>query len=357
MSINLPFHHDRALKTGVLLVNLGTPDAATAAAVRRYLVEFLSDRRVVELPAWFWRPLLRLLIAPLRARRVAHAYRAIWTDQGSPLRVYSQRLADQLQLRLGQDRCLVRLAMRYGQPSVASVLEEFAGQQVSRLLVLPLYPQYSATTTASVIDAVCGWAQKTRWIPEIRTVSHYYDRSGWQRAVADSIRAHQHDHGQPDRLLFSFHGIPQRYVTQGDPYYCQCLKSARRIAAALGIDEQDYQVTFQSRVGREPWLRPYTDQVLQELPGQGVKRIQVVCPGFAVDCLETLEEIAMQNRDGFLEAGGDALEYIPALNDSAAHADLLYEIVQQHIHGWPEPADQSERRRAERFERHGPALP
>lgn len=318
------------MKQGVLLVNLGTPDSPTPEDVGRYLSEFLADPRVVDLPRWLWLPLLKLVIVPLRRRRSAEAYGKVWTPSGSPLLTGSSSLASRLQDSLG-DRVALRLAMRYGSPDVRSRLESLKKAGVESLLVLPLYPQYSATTTESVFDAVSGGLRDLEWFPEVTSVQKYHDTPGWAQAVAESIRAYQQREGRPDKLLFSLHGIPQRYVTQGDPYQAQCEQSVRNIVAELGLEDGEWMLTYQSRVGREPWLQPYTDESLKKLAGEGVRTVQVVCPGFAVDCLETLEEIAMENRDLFLESGGERLDYIPALNDSDAHVEFLTGLIRDQM--------------------------
>jgi len=310
----------------VLLVNLGTPKAPDPGAVGRYLSEFLADPRVVDLPRWLWLPLLRLVIVPLRRRRSAEAYEKIWTPSGSPLLVGTRKLADRLQEALSGDY-VIRPAMRYGEPNIREALESARAEGARSLLVLPLYPQYSGTTTESVFDAVTASLRDMRWSPGLRKVRQYHDVPGWARAVAESVRAFQARAGRPQKLLFSLHGIPQRYVANGDPYQAQCEQSVRDIAAELGLEESEWMLTYQSRVGREPWLQPYTDETLQRLAAEGVRTVQVVCPGFAVDCLETLEEIAMQNRDLFLQAGGERLDYVPALNDSEGHVAFLSELI------------------------------
>ena len=311
---------------GALLVNLGTPASSTRAAVAAYLAEFLSDPRVIDLPRWLWIPLLRLVIIPLRARRSAEAYRKVWTPEGSPLMVFSKLLTDGLASSL-QGEAMVRLAMRYGQPGIEEGLRELKTQGVDELVVLPLYPQYSATTTLTVVDAVSNALRNLNWFPKMATIQKYHDHPAWVTAIADSIRSFQSREGRPEKLVFSLHGIPQRYVTNGDPYARQCEESVRAIVGELGLKASEWMLTFQSRVGREPWLQPYTDLSLQELARSGVKHVQVVCPGFAVDCLETLEEIAMQNSESFEEAGGESLVYIPALNDSDAHVALMADLI------------------------------
>jgi ferrochelatase len=339
-------HPHRGTPTcGVLLVNLGTPSAPDASALRRYLAEFLADPRVIEVPRAIWLPLLYGVILPFRAPRSARAYRKVWTEAGSPLRVNSERLCAGLASALHDAGIVadVRLAMRYGAPSVADTLDRWQAEGLRRLLVLPLYPQYSASTTASVFDAVYDCVKHWRWQPELRLVTDYFGEQAWIDAIANSIRLHWAQHGRGERLLFSFHGIPKRYLTAGDPYFCQCHASARRIAAALELPEDAWQLAFQSRVGREEWLRPYTDETLRNLPAAGVRRVDVVCPGFAVDCLETLEEIAMQNSELFVESGGETLRYIAALNDSPAHVEVLSSLVKRQASGWPEFADAATR--------------
>lgn len=313
--------------TGVLLANLGTPDAPERKPVARFLREFLSDPRVVDLPRYLWLPLLNLVIIPLRAGRSAAAYRQVWWPEGSPLLVLTRRLAEKLAVRLAAT-ARVEIGMRYRVPSILLGLEKLKKAGVRRLVVIPLYPQFSGTTTASIYDAVDDALQALDWQPEILRVQHYHRDPAWIEAVAASIRAFQAAHGKPERLIFSLHGIPQRYVTRGDPYAEQCRQSARDIAAALGLADEEWLLTFQSRVGKEPWLQPYTDLSLKELARSGVRHVQVVCPGFAVDCLETLEEIAMENRGYFEEAGGEKLEYIPALNDSDGHVDVMQALVE-----------------------------
>lgn len=317
---------------GVLLVNLGTPESPTPKAVGAYLREFLSDPRVVDLPRWLWLPLLRLVIIPLRRHRSAEAYRKVWRPDGSPLLVLSRRLAGRLGALLKGEAEVV-LAMRYGCPCMNDALRQLRERGVQRIIVLPMYPQYSLTTTETVFDAVGKGLRALEWYPEVETIRDYHDYPRWLDAVAASIRDYQEQGGKPDRLVFSMHGIPQRYVRKGDPYEAQCQRSVADIAGRLGLSEQDWLLTFQSRVGKEPWLQPYTDKTLEALPQQGVRHVQVVCPGFAVDCLETLEEIAEENHDRFLASGGERMDYIAALNDSEAHVELLARLVRERMAG------------------------
>jgi len=321
-----------AARIGVLLVNLGTPDAPTPRALRPYLAEFLSDRRVIDYPRWLWWPILKVILA-IRPRRSAHAYARIWTEAGSPLRVLSEALATALQVELGDD-IRVALAMRYGAPTVATKIAELQAAGVRRLLVLPMYPQYSATSTGSVIDAVADALKQLRWPPELRLVNDYHDDPAHIEALATRIERWWQANGRGEKLLLSFHGIPERYVRLGDPYLAHCQATATRLRARLGLDETQLLLSFQSRVGREPWLQPYTDATVRRLAGEGIRHLDVACPGFAVDCLETLEEIAMQNRDFFLAVGGQELRYIPALNDSPEQVASLASIVHRHLQGW-----------------------
>ena len=309
----------------LLLANLGTPSAPTAAAVSRYLAEFLADPRVVRLPRLFWLPLLRLVVLPLRSRRVAHNYAEIWMDGGSPLEVHTRNLAAAVQPLVPGVH--VEHVMRYGEPSLARRLRELRAEG-ARVLVLPLYPQYSTTTTASMSDVVA------RELPAARVIEDYHVDPDWVEAVAASIRRHWESNPRGDRLLFSFHGIPQRVVDEGDPYERQCHASAAAIAAALQLSADEWQLTFQSRFGGGKWLSPATDATVRALPAQGVQRVDVVCPGFSADCLETLEEISMQNAGFFREAGGGTLSYIPCLNDGPAHARAIAGLAQRAFAAW-----------------------
>jgi ferrochelatase len=318
----------------ILLLNLGTPAAPTARAVRRYLAQFLSDKRVIDYPRWLWLPLLYGVILCLRPQRSARAYAKIWTPQGSPLLVNSRALADKLAAACAGDGMRVALAMCYGEPATADVVARLLADGVRRLLVLPLYPQYSATSSAAALDAVFAALQAQRWLPEVRSIGDYHAAPEYISALGDSVEKYWKEHGRGARLLLSFHGIPERYVASGDPYREQCLATARLLRERLKLDERFLSVCFQSRVGREPWLAPYTDEVLARLASDGVRHVQVLCPGFAVDCLETLEEIAIRGREQFLGAGGERLDYIPALNDSDSHVQLLRSLIERQTRGW-----------------------
>lgn len=342
------FSHDQPDRIGVLITNLGTPDAPTAAALRRYLGEFLWDPRVVEMPRPLWWLALNALILRVRPRRSAKSYASIWTEQGSPLLLHTQNQAAALGRALAGrygDDIIVDFAMRYGSPSIASALQRLCDQGARKLLVLPLYPQYSASTTASTFDALAADFTRRRWLPELRFINGYCDFSPYIDAMAAHIESHWQAHGKPDKLLLSYHGLPERYLHQGDPYFCQCHKTTRLLAAKLEIDENFCLTTFQSRFGREEWLKPYTDHTLKALPSQGATHVQVFCPGFPADCLETLEEIAVENRHYFLAAGGETFGYIPALNSEAAHIEALCQLVDSHLGGWLAPIDSPAQRR------------
>lgn len=322
---------------GVLLTNLGTPDAPNPPALRRYLGEFLWDPRVVETPRLPWWLILNGFILRTRPRRSAAAYARVWTEQGSPLAVISQRQAAAVQRALDdrlQPPVKVALGMRYGNPSIASALEALKAAGVERLLVLPLYPQYSASTAASTFDAIATSFGDWRVIPSLHFIRDYHDDSGYVQAVAAKIRRFWDEHGRGDKLLMSFHGLPKRFATLGDPYPDQCRSSAGAIAAELGLRPEQWLATFQSRFGPEEWLQPYTDKTLEKLAAEGVRKVDLVCPGFSADCLETLEENAMVNRDLFLEAGGEQFQYIPCLNDDPEHIQLLSDLIQRELCGW-----------------------
>lgn len=322
---NSQTNQSEAAKQGVLIFNLGTPEAPTRSAVALYLKEFLSDKRVVDLPRWFWLPLLYCVIVPIRAGRSAKAYAKVWTEEGSPLLVLSERLT--ARLRETDPGRVYSLGMRYGEPSIRKALEELREAGVESFTVLPLYPQFSYTTTATGYDAIDAALAEMNWQPKQHRINDFHVHPDWVKAVAGKIRSFQESRGKPEKLIFSLHGIPQRYVNAGDPYKDHCEASIQALVRELGLSDEEWMLTFQSRLGREPWLQPYTDITLEELGEEGVRHVQVVCPGFSVDCLETLEEIAMENAETFEEAGGEKLEYIPALNDSRAHADALLEII------------------------------
>lgn len=321
---------------GVLLANLGSPEAPTPAAVRRYLAEFLSDSRVIEAPRWIWQPILHGVILRIRPRRSAAAYASVWLPEGSPLRVYSRRQAVALQADLDRhapDRYRVALAMRYGQPSIAEGLDVLRSAGCEQVLVLPLYPQYSATTTASVIDAASDWLRAQRVIPELQWVTQYAEVPGYIAALATRVNDHWTRNGRGERLIMSFHGLPQRYADLGDPYGAQCRATARALAAALDLPDDRWAMAFQSRFGPSRWLGPYTDEVLSQWAQAGIRSVDAVCPGFAADCLETLEEIAERYAAGFARQGG-TLRYIPALNDAPEHIAFLAELIIGRTRGW-----------------------
>lgn len=344
---NPDYRHGAVPATGILISNLGTPDAPTRRALRRYLAEFLADPRIVEAPRWLWRLALHGVILRVRPGRSAHAYSKVWTANGSPLLHYSRQQLDALRRRLSatNGELHIVLGMRYGNPSIASALESLRRLNIERLLVLPLYPQYSATTTASTFDAVSETLRQWRRVPALRFIDNYHDFPPYIEAMAGHIRGFWGSQGRAEKLLFSFHGLPRRYLLKGDPYHCQCHKTARLLAESLGLDAAQWQVSFQSRFGREEWLNPYTDQVLKALPSQGIRRVDVFCPGFSADCLETLEEVEMQNREFFLEAGGEAFNYIPALNAEDAHIQALARLIEHNLQGWESPAFDGEQSR------------
>jgi ferrochelatase len=339
----MPYHastypHDTPPTIGILITNLGTPDAPTPSALRRYLNEFLSDPRITEMPRWLWWFILHGIILRIRPARSAGNYQKIWTENGSPLLTISQAQAQALQHALNQhvsnSTITVALGMRYGNPSIANALEQLRQANARQIFILPLYPQYTSSTTGSTFDAVATVLTRWRWLPELRFLTHYHNHPTYIHALISQIQTHWQSTGLPDKILFSFHGIPKRFFIAGDPYYHQCHETARLVAEQLQLPVNQWQVVFQSRFGREEWLKPYLDETLETLGKQKVKRIDVICPGFAADCLETLEEIAQENRQRFLQAGGQTFHYIPALNDNAEHIQALLEIVSQHLQGW-----------------------
>jgi protoporphyrin/coproporphyrin ferrochelatase len=329
--------------TAVLLCNLGTPDAPTAPALRRYLGEFLSDHRVVEIPKPIWWLILHGIILRLRPAKSAKKYESIWIAPdsngqggGSPLKVWSEKNALLLQGSLAQrgHRVRVLLGMRYGNPSIPSQLAALKAEGFKRILILPLYPQYSGTTSASVFDAVYAWAAKTRTVPELRFVNHYHDHHSFIEALVQRVRGHWLANGRAEQLVMSFHGVPERTLHLGDIYHCECYKTARLLAERLGLSKEQYKVTFQSRFGKAKWLEPYTEPTLIKMAQKGVKSVEVMCPGFPVDCLETLEEISMEAKEAFLHAGGKEFSYIPCLNDSQPWITALVDVAEQHLAGW-----------------------
>jgi len=335
------FAHGGIPATGILLTNLGTPDAPDAPALRRYLREFLGDPRVIELPRILWWTILNLFVLPSRPAKSAALYRKVWTDQGSPLLETVKRQArgiDEILRREVGSPVHVAYGMRYGNPSIGEALRSLGSQGCRRILVFPLYPQYSGATVGSTFDAVAAELATWRWVPELRTIHQYHDDPAYIRALAASIRELWEREGEPEKLLFSFHGIPLRYFQAGDPYFCQCQKLARLTAESLAIPRERWEVSFQSRFGREEWLKPYTDKVVSALPKAGVRKLDVVSPGFSADCLETLEELDQQNREFFHHAGGERFRYIPALNDRPDHLGVLAGIVLRNLGGWVTPA-------------------
>ena len=332
-----PFVHGQAPRTAVLLCNLGTPDEPTAPAVRRYLADFLGDHRVVEIPRLLWLAILHGIILRVRPAKSAAKYATIWTPEGSPLKVWTSKQAHALEnvFQANGEAVSVRYAMRYGSPSIAQELDALKAEGHTRILVLPAYPQYSGTTTASVLDAVYHWGLRCRVLPEFRFINHYHDHPAYIQALAERVRAHWAIHGQAERLVMSFHGVPERTLHLGDPYHCECYKTARLLGEALGLSKTQYMVTFQSRFGKAKWLEPYTEPSLIALAQQGVKRVDLVCPGFTSDCLETLEEISQEAREAYLHAGGQEFHYIPCLNDNADWIQAMYELSKSHMAGWP----------------------
>jgi ferrochelatase len=331
------YTHGTPQKTGILLVNLGTPDAPTPQAVRRYLKEFLGDPRVVEIPRLIWWLILNGIILNTRPKKSAAKYASVWMKEGSPLRVYTEKQTAMLQGYLGERTkapIVVEYAMRYGNPSIPDVLRKLKEQNCQRILVVPMYPQYAASTTATVNDIVFGEFQKMRNTPALRTIKHFHDDPGYIKTLANSINDHWMKHGRPEKLLMSFHGLPQYTLQKGDPYHCECQKTGRLLAQELGLKPEQYAVSFQSRFGKAAWLQPYTTATLKEWGSQELKRIDVVCPGFVADCLETLEEIAMEGKEEFQHAGGGEYHYIPCLNDRNDWMHALTDLVMDNLQGW-----------------------
>lgn len=316
---------------GIILANLGTPDAADIPSVRRYLKEFLSDPRVVEIPRLVWWLILNLFILPLRPARSARLYREVWTENGSPLMDISVRQAQALQSRvdqlMGHGKAIVKVGMRYGQPSLSHALQELTDRNVHNIIVLPLYPQYCAVTTGSTFDALGAALSRYRWVPELKFISGYHQHPAYIDAIAASIQQHISEHGMPERLLLSYHGTPLKYLQQGDPYFCFCSQTTRLVAEKTGIDPAVLISCFQSRFGKASWLQPYTAKTLQSLAEGNIKEVAIICPGFSADCLETLEEIDRENREIFIAAGGERFHYIPCLNDSDAHIEMMLQLI------------------------------
>ena len=332
-----PYTHGSVPRIGILLINLGTPDAAAAASVRSYLKEFLSDRRVVEIPRLIWWPILHGVILPLRPGKSAEKYAKIWTAAGSPLRVHTERQAQLLRTELAArmpEPPAVAWAMRYGNPPVRQGLLSLRDQGCDRVLAIPLYPQYAASTTASAYDAVFATLSLLRNAPALRLVRHFHDHPGYIAALAQSVREHWAAHGEPDQLVMSFHGVPRYTLDRGDPYHCECQKTGRLLAEALRLEAPRYQVTFQSRFGRAEWLKPYTFATVQALGRQKLRRIDVICPGFVADCLETLEEIGLENKAAFLAAGGEQFHLIPCLNERDDWVRALADLALANLQGW-----------------------
>lgn len=329
-NIDSLYHQGKVIAPGVLLVNLGTPDAPTASALRRYLSEFLSDGRVIEIPKIIWWFILHGIILRVRPKKSAAKYASVWTPEGSPLLTISQQQTIAIQAQLG-NTARVKLGMRYGNPSIQKALREFQQEGVRKIIVLPLYPQYAAATTGSTFDAVTRELQQWRFVPELHFINNYCDHPLFIEALGKSVQENFERYGKPEKLLLSYHGMPKRNLDLGDPYFCFCQKTTRLLAEKLNLEKDDYMTTFQSRFGYAEWLQPYTDNTLEELARKGIKKVAVLSPAFSADCLETLEELAMENRDIFLHAGGADYRYIPALNDRGDHISALVSIIQKHI--------------------------
>ena len=327
-------HKGISPQSGVLLCNLGTPDAPTSSKLRPYLKQFLSDPRVVEIPKIIWWLILNLIILRIRPRRSAKLYETVWTDQGSPLLVYSvsqvKKLQEKLHKKFGFE-VPVELGMRYGNPSIQTAIEKLTNKNVRNITVLPLYPQYSGATTGSTFDAVADVFKKTRWVPELHFIGGYHQSENFIKAIVTSIETQLEKSGVPDAIVMSYHGTPERYLKNGDPYHCFCHQTTRLVSESLDFDNEKIMTTFQSRFGREPWLQPYTDETIEKLPEKNIKKIFVLCPGFSSDCLETIEEINEEAREIFMESGGEEFEYIRCLNDSDEHIDIIMDIVVPHL--------------------------
>ena len=331
------YEHGSKEKIGVLITNLGTPDAPNKKELKVYLNQFLSDPRVIELPKILWQIILKLVILQIRPSKSAEAYKQIWTDKGSPLLDIANRQLNKIQSSFSSknENIVFEVGMRYGNPSIPDALLKLQKKQVRRLLVLPMYPQYCAATTGSTFDEVTNVLQKWRWIPEMRFINQYFEEKNYIEALSNSIKSFWKKTSKPQKIIFSYHGIPKRYLTNGDPYHCFCLKTTRLVKEYMGLSDDEIMTTFQSRFGREEWLKPYTSETLKELPKQGIKNIHIISPGFSSDCLETLEELEEENKEYFMESGGENYHYIPCLNDDDDHIDVFVNLIKKHTQGWP----------------------
>ena len=331
------YEHGSKEKIGVLITNLGTPDAPNKKELKVYLNQFLSDPRVIELPKILWQIILKLVILQIRPSKSAEAYKQIWTDKGSPLLDIANRQLNKIQSSFSSknENIVFEVGMRYGNPSIPDALLKLQKKQVRRLLVLPMYPQYCAATTGSTFDEVTNVLQKWRWIPEMRFINQYFEEKNYIEALSNSIKSFWKKNKKPQKIIFSYHGIPKRYLTNGDPYHCFCLKTTRLVKEHLELSDDEIMTTFQSRFGREEWLKPYTSETLKELPKQGIKNIHIISPGFSSDCLETLEELEEENKEYFMESGGENYHYIPCLNDHDDHIDVFVNLIKKHTQGWP----------------------
>ena len=322
------------VKTGILLTNLGTPDQPNAAALRTYLREFLSDPRVVEIPRLVWMIILHGIILRVRPKKSAKLYQSIWTDEGSPLLAYTKKQQAKVAAQVAEqygDNVEVAIAMRYGNPNLKQALKQLQHKGVNKIIVLPLYPQYAGPTTGSTFDAVSKELQSWRWVPSLHFISSYHDNDNYITALANSIKQHIEQHGKPDKLLLSYHGMPKLFHTAGDPYFCFCHKTTRLVTEKLGLEKDDFQISFQSRFGKAEWLKPYTDSCLEDYAKQGLKHVAVISPAFSVDCLETLEELEVESRKVFISNGGETFHYIPALNDNDDHIEMIMSLLKPHI--------------------------
>ena len=330
------YQHGSEDRTGILLTNLGTPDEPNSRALKPYLREFLSDPRVIEIPKILWQIILNGIILQIRPRKSAKTYQSIWTEEGSPLLTISKKQLDKVQKKLKPEfpNTIFILAMRYGNPSIHKALKEFQQNNVRRILVLPLYPQYCAATTASTFDAITSILQKWRWIPELRFINQYFEEENYIKAISNSIEDFWKKNKKPQKIVFSYHGIPKSYHIKGDPYHCFCLKTTRLIKEYMNLRDDEVITTFQSRFGKQEWLKPYTSETLKSLPKEGIKKINIISPGFSADCLETLEELKIENREYFEEAGGEEYHYIPCLNDSPNHINMIADLIKKHSQGW-----------------------